>query len=445
MMWHIFIKDWKLLRVFVIALAVVEMASAAAFFFVLSDASALAISKTLNTIAAIGAVFVVVALAQQDILPGNQQDWLVRPIDRRDLLLAKLAFIVILIHAPKFAADFVEQLANRLPVSSSLAMAAERGLWFFVTLTIVWLACSSALASPGQAVGVGLLMVFFTQVFISPTVASSGLEWIPRMAAAAIILVACAIVLRLTFFGRRFATAQLVLVGAFFLPAIIRVIPFAQLYALQEAMSPEPGAARNIGLTPMPAAGERQERVLVTGLAPDEMLYVDRVGTSDGINPAPFWRERGQAYLQHNSKFGRGAVDYYVTLLRVARVETFPADGGGHGVPGIGLCVSRVNLENTAVQVDCLEDEKMPSCYTLNLEGSPAGTQNFEESNCIPDYAPTRERIGRSINAGHVAQVKFRQLGSTIRYPVNETNLPQARLVMRIYAARDHFVRRLTF
>jgi hypothetical protein len=48
----------------------------------------------------LGMAALVVAVVQQDVLPGISQDWLVRPIRRSDLLRAKLTFMVLFVQGP---------------------------------------------------------------------------------------------------------------------------------------------------------------------------------------------------------------------------------------------------------------------------------------------------------------------------------------------------------
>ena len=49
--------------------------------------------------------FLIVAIVQQDAIPGVRQDWLVRPIRRRDLFLAKMLGVLLMALLPIFAAD----------------------------------------------------------------------------------------------------------------------------------------------------------------------------------------------------------------------------------------------------------------------------------------------------------------------------------------------------
>jgi hypothetical protein len=445
MIWHIFSKDAKLLKGPVIALSAVELLAATTFFFVRSAGAALTLAHTLRVVSSIGAAFLIVALVQQDVIPGQRQDWLIRPIRRRDLLFAKLTFVFLLLIGPKLAADLLEGLANGISFGPSFSLALWRGAWTFVAFAIPWLACSSVFANPVQMMGVSFLLVFFTQIVgTNNEFLNSGMEWISQVGAAAVIFVAAAGGLALTYIRRQVTHAQVLLFLLFFLPFGTARIPWATGFAIQQRLSPIPGAERDVVLTPLPGTEmDAKKRILVTGLAPDMQLHVDKIGRNNDMNQAPFWWDHDQALVLQDLDRGRGTVDYYITLLQVARVEYFPATGGSHGVPGVGRCTTHINADHTAVQLDCLEDAKMPTCYTVNLEHIPTGAHNSEASNCLPDYSPIPDLFVRHNLGNHIAEVKFRQ--GDIPYPVNESMLPESRLVLRIYEARDHFMRRLTF
>jgi len=447
MIWHIFCKDWKLLKGPAIALAIVQLAAGAWFLFLHSEGSALMAARFLGGVSLIGELFLVAALGQQEIIPGHRQDWLIRPIRRRDLLLAKLTFVLLVLQGSKFVGDLLEGFFSGLSFSTSLSTAFWRGAWMFASLSLPCLACSSTFASPVTMVFVSLILVVFTPLIgTNIQLLNSGTEWIPQVGVGVLTFVAAAGVLALTYLRRRVITARMLLAAAFLMPFGMARLSWPEAFALQQRLSPVPGAARDIVLTPLPGTEmDAKKRILVTGLAPDALLHVDKAGFGNDLNQAPFWRDHGQAFLLHDLARGRGSVDYYITLLQVASVESFPATGGSHGVPGVGRCISRINPENTAVQLDCLEDARMPPCYSVNLEHIPTGAHNFESSNCIPDYSPVKNLLGRPSQGSHAVQINFRDAADSVHYPVNEAMLPESRIVMRIYEARDHFMRRLTF
>ena len=121
MVLHILKKDWKLLWPLVTALGVLQALAAVARFksghFLTFPSVPLALLQLLAT------ATIVVLVVHQDPIPGVRQDWLVRPIPRRDLLLAKVLFVILLVHGPWWIADLAQGLANGFPLRQSAADA----------------------------------------------------------------------------------------------------------------------------------------------------------------------------------------------------------------------------------------------------------------------------------------------------------------------------------
>ena len=124
MVWHIFKKDWKLLWLLVLGLLAVQC-----LFTILlykRDHGATDLFRILNllqTILMLASGVLVAAAVHLDAIPGVRQDWLVRPIRRRDLLSAKLLFVILLVQGPILVADFVGAAANGFPFGQSFSAA----------------------------------------------------------------------------------------------------------------------------------------------------------------------------------------------------------------------------------------------------------------------------------------------------------------------------------
>ena len=73
--------------------------------------------------AASAAATVITLVVHQDPIPGISQDWLTRPIKRRDLFLAKLLFVVLFVQGPWWVTDLVQGLAPGFPFGESAAAA----------------------------------------------------------------------------------------------------------------------------------------------------------------------------------------------------------------------------------------------------------------------------------------------------------------------------------
>ena len=84
----------------------------------------------------VGLVVLVLAVVHQDRFPGTSQDWLVRPIARRTLVLAKLAFIGVAGLLPVFVCDVATGLVEHLPPGAVIEASAARCLLLFALIVL---------------------------------------------------------------------------------------------------------------------------------------------------------------------------------------------------------------------------------------------------------------------------------------------------------------------
>src|SRR5580658_2822563 len=100
MIWHIFRKDARLLWPMAALVAALHVCAAIPHHLIDQGSRSMQLvvmGELLSALALLGmAVFIVVAM-QQDPVPGARQDWLVRPIRRLDLVLAKLLFVLLMV------------------------------------------------------------------------------------------------------------------------------------------------------------------------------------------------------------------------------------------------------------------------------------------------------------------------------------------------------------
>jgi hypothetical protein len=163
MTWHIFKKDWRLLWPYAAGLAALQFGMMAALlrigrfqsapihfwrgmgsFPVLEGGRTLyALTNVFPILGYLASSFLITAIVQQDAIPGIRQDWLVRPIRRRDLFLAKLLGVVLLVLAPICAADFSGALLNGFSLGPSLGAAVGRSVWLWFSLFLAVFALAS--------------------------------------------------------------------------------------------------------------------------------------------------------------------------------------------------------------------------------------------------------------------------------------------------------------
>src|SRR5438034_11129806 len=90
MIWHICKKDLKLLWPFVLGAAGIQVTSAGlcyAMDHIRVTEALLNISNLLQLGALLASALLIATVVHLDAIPGVRQDWLVRPLSRRDLLL----------------------------------------------------------------------------------------------------------------------------------------------------------------------------------------------------------------------------------------------------------------------------------------------------------------------------------------------------------------------
>jgi hypothetical protein len=117
MVWHIFKKDWKLLWVFVIAVASLHwIATFITFKLGLfgEDATLEMLSETVPILAFFGSMFLIAAIVHLEAIPGARQDWLTRPIPRGCLLLEKLLFVIIMVEGPDLCSEPFSRTCKRV-------------------------------------------------------------------------------------------------------------------------------------------------------------------------------------------------------------------------------------------------------------------------------------------------------------------------------------------
>jgi ABC-type transport system involved in multi-copper enzyme maturation permease subunit len=131
MVWHILKKDVRLLWVFALAVGTIHLAYATlrSWLGLFQEPSQLVIvANSLSLVCLLGIVALTIAVMHQDAVPGVRQDWLIRPIKRGDIILAKLLFVVLVVQGPLLLADLIEGLVVGFSFPASFAAAAARNV-----------------------------------------------------------------------------------------------------------------------------------------------------------------------------------------------------------------------------------------------------------------------------------------------------------------------------
>ena len=504
MIWHIFKKDARLLwwlAAGIAALRFAEVALVQSVGLFPSSRQLMNLIMYLSAGVLLGVVFATCAVVHQDAIPGVRQDWLVRPIRRRDLLLAKVLFVVVLIQGPIFIADFVQGLAEGFPADASLAAAASRTMFLLVLVSIPLLAFASVTRNLLEAISGGVLLFLLFAIFVGlfsgdparrfqPTL-GTGMEWITVSAMALIMCVAAAILFRLQFFRRRTFLARCFGVAFAVLTLFVTFLPWQSAFAIQKSLARATGSAEAIGvsfqaglgkvkrdasfplsygvyavvylpmrLSELPEdSGVQSDRVQVRLTDPDGTLVsalpsfpisglqlgVRRSqgspASQDAYQTVPI---PGGLYARIKDRPVRLEINYSLTLFTLASSHAFPAVSANERIPNVGWCATRINPAETAVQLGCEQAGRGPDCMTLVLEHVPTGQRNPQRFGCDADYAPYRDwQVIPDGLARFGGNLPFRDPNGLAKYPVNGSKLAESRVIMQIYRAADHFTRTL--
>jgi ABC-type transport system involved in multi-copper enzyme maturation permease subunit len=253
MAWHIFKKDLVLLWPLALlsALAQFGLFGLAFAMDATPQATYLRPLAQLSVPVVLLAIFLAIALGvQQEPIPGTRQDWLARPIRRRDLLLAKLLFVLVAVHAPMLLGDTVGAMARGFSVGEAVGAALARSLLLFVTLSLPALAFAAMTRTVGQFVGAGIAyFIAVVAVMIVLSVAArlagqeqatnplawSGVGWIPQTAGRIALATGSAVAVLLLYLRRRVTLARGLFPAFALLSALTAILPWSWIFAVQQA------------------------------------------------------------------------------------------------------------------------------------------------------------------------------------------------------------------
>lgn len=505
MIWHIFKKDVRLLWPLVVGAAALQFAHAAAQFSAWRSEGASVIgnlTELLFVVSFIGLGAVIIMNVLQDALPGVRQDWLVRPIRRRDLLAAKLIFMVLLAQGPLFLADLGQALANGFPFGASLIAAGSRTIFLLLGFSLPVFIISATLANLSEAVICGVALVVFPMGLVmlltafngggppnrNMPVLNSGEQWILDSLRAIAVLIVGAIILRLQYFRRNTLASRVVIgVGTLIWVATF-FVPWAPAFALEKKLSAVPGAADQVAIAIDTSAGRVQvpaERVRavksryadeifylparVDHLSVDGTLIYDRTDpiliTSDGRSIAlnhgveiTFSRQgpdgselRGyqgflvprEIYYREKDKPARLEINYSLTLHQLSAAYAMPALDGAQRMPGVGACRTSLDEDGDEIELRCIQAGDAPSCVSVFLENGKTGETNPARTVCAPEYAPYFGKFVYDDMSRFGTNLRFNDPSGMMKFPVGGKQLGDSRVVFRLMKPVEHFSRRI--
>lgn len=499
MVWHIFQKDWKLLWKLFLAVAVIEFLPAiirVKLGFFGEDPTLEYLLAPLGYIVILASALLTIAVVQLDSVPSVREDWLVRPVPRGDLLLAKLLFAVALVQAAVFSADAFLCIATGFPLGPALAAALAHNLYWIVVVTLPAFMLASITRNMTEAVVLGILGFCGASAILIAAVARGGQEayirdtltvgeaWVARYCSHLLVLLGACAVLGLQYFRRKTTAVRWLAASVLLLfVAVQQFLPWPVVFAVERQTSKQPAADRSLALNFNSGAGMYEDSsetgvsdrtkpevylpIQVGGLPKNAVLYADkselRIFDSDGHlvyrGEGDIWNFRQtedvkttvyqklalprSVYERLKNKPLRLEFYYSLTLFRASSAYPVPASQGDLRGPGLGICETDVNETGTAVELRCKQAGNIPKCLSAFLEETATGQSNPELYACEPDYSPSLERADKTPLSSFGLNLPFRDPAGLTRYPVQGPQLAKSNVLVTVYEPEDHFARQL--
>ena len=479
MIWHIFKKDWKLLwwqAGAVVALATgAGLADAQRGYFGSTDPPRT--ETALIILAFLAGLFLITELVQQDPIPGGAQDWLVRPVKRADLLLAKLLFVLLALEAPILIVAVMTDFARGFPLGTTLSGVTVEMLAMTLSLGLPALAFASLFRGITETIAAAFAVVLALMAggflimgranfpLVGPT-NQTGVHWVADVAENSVYFLGAAAVLAMQYYRRQTVRARWVAAAFFALARLTPMMPWQSAFALQQGLAPSPGSASSVVLA-FDSSPNRTRLafcipVTVSGLPADSWVNVDRVSVSltdaaGGVvwkNPIqlpwidsakPFSSIRGhdgcEPFSMDSDEINRlskmsalhARLDYSLTLFGLDKSYAIPVGSSSDGdqvLPDVGRCGTRTGYW---VTLRCIT-QKAPTCAMAFLSNKTTGLRTPPAYSCNPDYEPFGGETSTTWGSG--LSIPSRNLPDPV--------ITNWQFVLRTYKPLDHFTRQLT-
>jgi hypothetical protein len=499
MIWNIFKKDLTQLWLLAAIVAVVHLTNAALWFVLgpFKEPQGLVIvAQVFSFLALLGNFALITSLVHQEVLPGVSQDWLIRPIHRQNLLLAKLLFLLVVVHGPMLLADMGHATAAGFAFPDALAAALSRNIFILLVFSLPVLAIATITRTLVQVAAVLLAMWFVVVIGVglamlargggSPPFAANGIQWMTPAFWSLLAFSAAAVVIPLQYFRRATRRSRRIVAAAVLFAPLLSLSTWEAAFSIQQRLSPKPSLAGPITIAFDPSLGKAtaetgspsrnsiQLPLRVSGLPPESFIMNDHTDIRlIGRDGATLYRGRttanigyrddlpvrtavgGEVVIHQRIEFPnklpeltrtqpvRVEMEYSLTLFDIAASNTMPASNGDGRFAAFGLCRTRLDEDGDDIELGCQKTGAAPACLTLTLENPINGMRNSENLSCDPDYAPYSVHIFPDSMSHSGGGIKFRDLQGLAKYPVDSSQLGQARVILKSYRPSAHFTRRL--
>jgi len=248
MIWSVFRKDWALLWPLAVLVTLIQVALEWAtykFGFFGVSPFAREILRLLTPAWFIGVVALAVVVVHEDTIPGVDQDWLIRPLSRTDLMLAKLLFVAVTVCVPMVVVNVADELALGFPFLPSFGDAVYKEFYLFVCLLVPAAALASATRNAVELVVLvaGLVLSYVVTIWITASMfgldrcptCDTSVYWIQSLLQHLGILIGSAAVLGFQYYQRRTSFSRWLLAVGVVLVVIVQV-PWKLAFAIQSWM-----------------------------------------------------------------------------------------------------------------------------------------------------------------------------------------------------------------
>jgi hypothetical protein len=498
MSWHIVRKDLAQLWILVLLTAITQFANAGLWIALAhfqEPPELVMIAKLFPIIAWISISILIISCIHQDTMPGVSQDWLVRPIRRLDLLMAKILFVLIFVNVPMLLSDFVHAMVGGFGIRRSLNTGMLHGLVALIVLELPIFALGTITTGATQVIGgmLGIWLFVLAGVLIGtaarggtpPPFALTGMQWMTPAFWTLLAVCSASFIISLQYFRRSTSRSRRIVAIAAILAPLLSYAGWGRAFGFQEWLSPRPlqaadvaimfdrnfsGAAHppttpftNTVLLPVTVTGLPERSLLLSdradiGLSSEagKTLYTGRtanlgyhddfvvntatggsVGILQQINLPP------KIYAIVRSRAVNVQIDYSLTLFHWQTLDTIPAINGDKRMRVFGWCKTRVDDDGDEIQFGCLKPGAAPSCISLVLENPENGRHNPENLLCNPDYAPYEWYLYPDAVSQFGGGVRFGDPQGITRFPVDGAQLGNARVVAKSFIPIAHFTRHL--
>jgi hypothetical protein len=506
MVGHILRKDIKLFWPAVLGLAVLQVIHAAMGYRLPISVQNIPLDvvpyNNFGIICTYATQLLIVLVVQQDALVGTRQDWLMRPIARGDMLLAKLIFVLAAVRLPVFICDLALALHHGAALPAAFAAGAFSAFEALVGNDLITFAVATVTENLLQAV-ICVLLIAITRGFGSPqmrmflggiNIARADMAWVGAFLSEWITVLAIGAILLVQFFRRKTLTARTLLGATVVLLMGTTLLPWNAAFALQRFFYNDRTAGGAISISYAGPQRVTEPRLVfvknpilylpvhVSNVPPHSILRIMNfdlrvmdasnrqvsstatgfgfeipgeggdVGSFSGVaNPTDHsitvtafhsFRLTPEFYQQWKDRSVHLQMRYSMALLRQGGVEKIAALSAPQKLPGYGLCATgwRPNNDNE-LDLTCFASADIPSCTTITLE-TDTGVRNPERS-CAADFEPGWRKLSAPIAPGRQVVSYFFYLFGPMadRYPVKQEDAPRSHFVLTAYKPVAYFIR----